>query len=239
MKVVFAKDNPAFPFVFLDADGTILDFTRSEGVALQQLFLEHGLPFSDEIRARYHEINSALWRGFERGEVDKKDVQRLRFERLLGSVGRAGDPDAVNARYLQLLTENVFLVDGAVEACAALAARATLLLATNGVQWTQTRRMANSPLAPFFRFIVTSEEAGAQKPAPGFFTYSLAQCGNPDPSQVLMVGDQLSTDILGGADAGLATCWFNPAGEARPSDAPRIDHEIHHLRELAPLLDRA
>jgi 2-haloacid dehalogenase len=232
------KLGSRYPFVFLDADGTILDFTRSEGVALQQLFLEHGLPFSDEVRARYHAINSSLWRGFERGEVDKKDVQRLRFERLLGEVGRVDDPDRVNARYLQLLTENVFLVDGAAEACAALAERSALLLATNGVQWTQTRRMANSPLAPYFRFIVTSEEAGAQKPAPGFFEYALARCGYPDPSQVLMVGDQLSTDILGAADAGLATCWFNPADEARPPDAPRIDHEIHRLSELPPLLER-
>ncbi len=229
------KGKAAFPFLFLDADWTLFDFQRSEGKALHLVFQEFGFPYDEAVHARYHEINSALWRGFELGTVDKKDLQRTRFSTLLAEQGLPGDPDAINARYLQLLADNVFLVDGAVEVCAALAERSTLLLATNGVSWTQHRRLANSELAPFFRYVATSEDAGSQKPEAGFFEYALAQVGNPDKRDVLMVGDQLSTDILGGAAAGLATCWYNPQGLPRPADAPRIDFEIRRLEELLDL----
>lgn len=226
----------AYPFLFLDADWTLFDFQKSEGEALRLAFEEKGFAYDEGVRTRYHEINSALWRGFERGQVDKADLQRVRFATLLSEFGHLADPLAFNARYLHLLAENVHLIDGAVEVCADLARRATLLLATNGISWTQRRRLANSALAPFFRFVVTSEDAGAQKPEAGFFAYALSQCGDPDPSRVLMVGDQLNTDILGGERAGLATCWYNPRGEARPEGAPRIDHEIRRLEELPGLL---
>ncbi len=225
-----------FAYVFLDADWTLFDFGRSEADALRLAFAERGLPYGEEVRARYHEINSALWRGFERGEVSQGDIQRLRFSTLLAELGHVADGLAFNARYLHLLAENVHLIDGAVEACAALASRATLVLATNGIGWTQRRRLANSALAPYFRFVAASEDAGAQKPEKAFFDYALCQCGDPDPARVLMVGDQLNTDILGAARAGLATCWYNPAGAARPADAPRIDHEIRRLDELAGIV---
>lgn len=221
-----------FTHVFLDADGTLFDFDRAEDEAIRLVFEEFDFPFDEAARDRYKEVNSGLWRAFERGEVGKDELQRRRFATILEERGLAGDADAVNVRYLHHLSENVFLLDGAVEACAFLAAKATLLLATNGVSWTQRRRLANSPLAPYFTHVCVSEEAGAQKPSPVFFDYALGLCGRPEPGRVLMVGDLLRTDIRGGAEAGMATCWYNPSAEPAPEDAPRIDAEIRHLSEL-------
>ena len=226
---------PPYRYVFLDADGTLFDFDRSEQVSLRQVFGEHGFPFDETVHARYQAINSQLWRAFERGEIDKKNLQHTRFERLLMESGLSADPCDLNERYLFLLSENVFLIEGAEEACCCLAADATLLLATNGVDWTQRRRLANSPLAPYFRYVVTSEEAGVQKPSAGFFDFALARCGNPERDQVLMVGDLLATDIRGAAEAGLSTCWYDPSGGPVPADAPRIDHVIRNLRDLEHL----
>lgn len=54
------------------------------------------------------------------------------------------------------------------------------------------------------------------KPAPQIFDYALAQAGNPDRSNVLMVGDTAESDILGGMNAGLSTVWLNAHNRTLP-----------------------
>jgi 2-haloacid dehalogenase len=51
----------------------------------------------------------------------------------------------------------------------------------------------------------------------------------------LLIGDSLSSDIQGGLDYGLDTCWYNPVGELRPDGLP-ITYEIGHLRDLLKML---
>ena len=59
-------------------------------------------------------------------------------------------------------------------------------------------------------YVFLSEEMGLVKPDPAFFAPVLRALGEPDRSRVLMVGDNLLTDIQGGKNAGLDTAWFNP-----------------------------
>ena len=51
------------------------------------------------------------------------------------------------------------------------------------------------------------------------------------------MGDRLSSDILGGINAGIRTCWFNPKGEAPDPEIP-ADYEIRQLSELSALLEK-
>ena len=56
-----------------------------------------------------------------------------------------------------------------------------------------------------------------------------------DKEGVLLVGDSLSSDIKGGINAGIDTCWYNPRGKERPSDT-MITYEIKDLWELTDIL---
>ncbi len=51
----------------------------------------------------------------------------------------------------------------------------------------------------------------------------------------LIVGDSLSSDIRGGNNAGILTCWYNPTGQKAPEDL-RIDYEITDLHQVFDLL---
>jgi len=85
-----------------------------------------------------------------------------------------------------------------------------------------------------YTVIVISEEVGHSKPHPGIFDVAFARMGHPRKDQVLMIGDSLTSDIKGGCDYGIDTCWFNPAGAPRPTDMT-ITHEIRTLEALLPL----
>jgi FMN phosphatase YigB (HAD superfamily) len=51
---------------------------------------------------------------------------------------------------------------------------------------------------------------GAEKPSPVYFDYVSSHIDNFDPKTTLVVGDSLSSDIKGGINSGIDTCWFNP-----------------------------
>ena len=104
-----------------------------------------------------------------------------------------------------------------LEQIRALAPRCTLAIVTNGVARAQRGRFEGSPLAGLVSHLFISEELGAAKPDPAFFAAVLRALGGPDKSRVLMVGDNLATDVRGGLEAGLPTVWYNPRRLPNPT----------------------
>ena len=49
------------------------------------------------------------------------------------------------------------------------------------------------------------------------------------------MGDSLTSDMQGGMNIGIKTCWFNPE-RIEASDKVRIDYEITALKELKDIL---
>ena len=201
---------PRYDVILFDADNTLFDFDRAEEEALRATLARYGLPVTARAVAAYLAINRELWARFDRGEVSREWLVVERFARLLRTLGRPGDPAAMNRAYLTRLGEGAFLLPGAEALCRALAPRCTLAIVTNGVALAQRARFEASPLRDVVPWLFISEEVGASKPDPAFFAPVLRALGEPDRARVLMVGDNLLTDIRGGINAGLDTAWFNP-----------------------------
>lgn len=227
-----------FRTVFLDLDDTLLDFGAAERVAIRKTFLQVGVEPTDAIVARYHELNLLQWEAFERGEITRDEVLVRRFALLLRELGLALDPHAVEDIYRGYLGVGHYFVDGAVELLDALAPHYDLYLASNGVADTQYSRLESAGISHYFKEIFISETTGHHKPERGYFDYCFAHIPNFVPEQALIVGDSLTSDILGGKNAGIRTCWFNPTGKPPRADI-RPDFEIRHLSELPILLAQA
>ena len=208
---------PRYDVILFDADNTLFDFDRAEEEALRATLARYGLPVTARSVAAYLAINRELWARFDRGEVSREWLVVERFARLLRTLGRPGDPAAMNRAYLTRLGEGAFLLPGAEALCRALAPRCTLAIVTNGVARAQRGRFERSPLAGLISHLFISEELGAAKPDPAFFDAVLRALGGPDKSRVLMVGDNLATDVRGGLEAGLPTVWYNPRGLPNPT----------------------
>ncbi|HHM21047.1 MAG TPA: HAD family hydrolase, partial [Bacteroidetes bacterium] len=160
----------------------------------------------------------------------------VRFERFLTVIGEYRDPHELSTYYLKELSGIGFLLDGARTLLEDLLDRGhRLCLITNGLKEVQRSRIAAARMEPYFEAIVISDEIGTAKPHAGFFQYAFSAIGHPDKEKVVVVGDSLSSDIQGGNNFGLATCWFNPDGRDNIT-AHRPDYEIKNLEEILPIV---
>ena len=221
--------------LLLDADGTLFDFDACEREALRLAFQKYGYPLDDEIRMQYEKINKALWKRYELGEVDRNTVIYTRFGELFRQIGIEDDGIIFEDDYQELLGMQHFFIEEAPELLEYLHGKYDLYIVTNGVTATQYRRLRESGVDRYMRKIFVSEETGYQKPRKEYFDYCFQRIDNLDLSKTLIIGDSLSSDILGGNNAGIDTCWYNPDALTNHSEA-RVDYEIRNLKELIDIL---
>lgn len=227
-----------YRWLLFDADDTLFDFRRAELTALRASFEAEGIPFDAAWLDVYGEVNRRAWRLLEEGRTTPARLRVLRFEDLFAEIGVPLDAATFSQVYLEVLGRQAHLVDGALEVVDALRATHRIAIITNGLSDVQRPRLAASPIAPYVEALVISEEVGVAKPDPAIFAIALERMGGPDPGDVLVIGDSLSSDIAGGVAAGIDTAWFNPTG-ARPPSGPTPTYEIARLAELPALLDAA
>lgn len=218
-----------------DVDGTLFDFDKAATHALKATFFQYELPYETQYIERYLEINRSLWALFEKGQIEASELKSLRFARLLESLKRKADPRQMNEDYLGHLADGSMLLDGAKELIEGLHGKVRMMLITNGFQKVQKPRLARSGIENYFESVVVSDEVGVAKPDPQIFDHSFATMGHPNKADVLIIGDSLSSDIKGGRNYGIDTCWYNPTAKARPDQLP-ITHEVKTLAQIPPLL---
>ncbi len=182
----------------------------------------------------YLVINREMWAAVERGEMQPTEVRRTRFDRFLAEIGADGDGYAMSERYARALAEETELFPDARGVIEQLAGTVTLGLVTNGLSDVQRTRIARLDLEHYFAAIVISGEIGHTKPGPEIFEIVFDQLGHPNKSDVLMIGDSLSSDIAGGNGFGIDTCWYNPHGAAYDGVVPT--HVATRLDQLPGLV---
>jgi YjjG family noncanonical pyrimidine nucleotidase len=219
----------------IDLDHTIFDSDTSETAAFEQTMRAAGIDDFARYTRAYREINLELWAAVERHELTPQQVRTLRFERLVATQQLTADPSRMAEDYVLALGANGELYDGTQETLEALSGQASLALVTNGLSEVQRARIQRLGIGDYFDAVAISAEIGAAKPGTKIFDSVFAELGQPAKATAIMVGDNLSADIQGGANYGIATCWYNPHGRvAGPAVQP--GHEIAALHELLALV---
>ena len=221
--------------VLFDADATLFDFKKSEHSAVIDCLKFAGLPATDEVIAKYSEINDGYWKRLERGEVTRGVLFTARWRDLLNFYGFDFDAQSIADLYPQRLAEKCFLMDGAEEICQDLYGKVKLYIVTNGFARVQHGRFDNSPLFKYFERMFISEELGAEKPSIEYFNAVFASIPELDKSKTIIIGDSLTSDIKGGIAAGIDTCWFNPKNTPAP-EGINITYTINKLSEIKDII---
>ena len=232
MRKPAAQDRPA---VLLDLDNTILDFDKAEKTALGRAFTALGVAYDEALLKRYNAINIQHWEMLEDGLLTRDQVLVKRFEALYREYGIEADADRSQALYEHLLSEGHWFLPGAEELLETLAGEYRLFLCSNGSAQVQEGRIASAGIAPYFERIFVSEHMGANKPEKRYFDLCFAEIPGFDRERTIMLGDSLTSDIRGGINAGVKTCWFNPRGKENPGPVVP-DYEIRTLGEFPALL---
>ena len=225
-----------FEILFLDLDDTILDFKKAERLAISKTIRDFGVEPTEEILDRYHVINKWHWEQLELGKLTRAEVLENRFGVLFEELGVAADKVACARAYEHNLSIGHYFLPGAEEAVDRLSKKYRLFLASNGTATVQKGRMTSANLYRFFEKVFVSQEIGHNKPSKDYFDACFAQIPGFDPSKTMMVGDSLTSDIKGGINAGIATCWVNPTHASGRADI-RPDYEIEALQQLEALLE--
>lgn len=222
--------------VLWDLDGTLLDFKAAESAAIQKCFRSFGFgECPDETVARYSAINVRYWEKLERGEMTRAGILTGRFREFLASCGLAADRAAdFNEAYEQALTDTVVFLPGALTVVEALRGRVRQCVVTNGNAVVQYPKLRRSGLDKLMDGVFVSEELGAEKPTKAFFDVVLTALAL-SPEECLIVGDSLTSDMRGGVNAHLRTCWYNPRGSANHTEV-KPDCEIRSLEQVLDLL---
>ena len=225
--------------VLWDVDGTLLNFAAAEKAAIHACFAKIGLgECAEDMLEDYVGINLSYWKRIERGEIGKDRALIARFEDFFSKYGLPVDRAAAfNDEYQIRLGDTVVFEDGAYDAVASLRGVVKQYAVTNGTRTAQRRKLAKSGLDRLLDGVFISEEIGVEKPGEAFFDYVFEHIPSPREETVI-IGDSLTSDMLGGARAGIRCWWYNPQGKAARGESA-VDREIRNLAQISGLLKGA
>lgn len=216
-------------FLF-DLDQTLLNFHASEHVALEIVIKANGLNYSDDIYTSFKAYNKALWLELEKGIITREELFTLRFNDVItrcGGEGRGLDPLKINTEFIRTMSENGVLMEGSLEFVKKVKEEipdSRIYIVSNGATINAKGRIASTGLDKYIDDIFISEDMGVTKPAVEFFDMVLDSIKAPKES-CIVIGDSLSSDMLGAKNAGLDSVWFMPTGDV---EAAVKDYEINY-----------
>ena len=220
-----------------DMDETLLNFAAAERAALNALFQEFGFgECSDAMLERYSKINRSYWERLERKELTKPEILVGRFRDFFEAEGLDGTVAVeFNEKYQLSLGDTIVFRDDSYNIVKSLRGKVKQYVVSNGTIAAQTKKLRLSGFGELMDGVFLSEDLGVEKPDILFFKKVFEEIHPEDKSQVMIVGDSLTSDIQGGNNAGIITCWYNPEQKPYQGDL-RIDHEIRDLHEVYDLI---
>jgi putative hydrolase of the HAD superfamily len=227
-----------YQHILFDLDRTIWDFEKNSKEAIQEIYshfkIERFQPDFDIFFNTYHSINEELWEKYKIGQISKKELSETRFARTFKSFGFDGTNEGKQAgeMYLELSVNKKHTFEGAHESISQLCNTYKLHIITNGFKEVQERKLINCNLRQYFDTIITSEDAGFQKPDNRIFEYAFEQTGSHNRNAII-IGDDENTDIKGAINVEMDSIWFNPNGN---KSTIKATHQISSLNELISIL---
>lgn len=221
----------------MDLDNTLLDFDKQEAAAMKKMLAERGEELTDEWLALFREINARHWEMLEDGTLTRPEVLVGRFRVFFERLGLDFDPHAAEDSYGAHLCEGHYFVPGAIELLEEIYTACDVYIISNGNARVQDARLKSSGIGRYFKDIFISENMGCDKPSREYFDLCISRIPDFDHARTLVIGDSLTSDIRGGINAGLKTCWFNPKGKP-PREDIVPDYTVSALSEIPPLVAR-
>lgn len=223
--------------ILWDIDGTLLNFDLAETAAIYKCFEIFNLnkPSENMIKT-YKDINDSYWKRLERNEITRDEVLLGRFREFFARFGLRTDiVEDFNEKFQIELGKTYVFNPYGEEIIKKLAESYDQYAVTNGSLTAQRGKLEGSNLNNIFKKSFISELVGFEKPDTRFFDYVFEKIGSYDLDDFVIIGDSLTSDMLGGKNAKIKTIWFNPEGKENSLNID-LDYEISSLDETEKAL---
>ena len=221
--------------VLLDLDNTIIDFNECARHSIMNIFEEYGFVYTPKVFDTFITENVKIWKRLENGEITKSELRAYRWNIILGKLGIEYDGTIIEEKFEYGVSQGAYPVEGAYELLDYLQDKYELYIVSNGFRFVQESRLKIGDYRKYFKDIFLSEDIGIQKPAPEFFDYCFEKLKNPQKDTVILIGDSLSADIIGGINYGIDCIWFNKNGDTLPDDV-KPTYTVDTLSEIKNIL---
>ncbi|ACL33559.1 pyrimidine 5'-nucleotidase [Glaesserella parasuis] len=216
-----------YQWILFDADETLFSFNSYLG--LQAVLACYGIEFSQDDYEAFQAVNKPLWLAYQNQEITIEQLQICRFSNIAKKIGK--DELALNNELMLKMAVISKPLSGTIEVLEKLFGIIRMGIITNGLEILQKKRLENTNTEKYFDIVISSEVAGVPKPDERIFKFAFQQMGDINKSRILMVGDTLSSDILGANQIGIDSCWFNPCKEVNHTEI-KPTYEITDLKQL-------
>jgi putative hydrolase of the HAD superfamily len=228
-----------YQHLFFDLDHTLWDYDTCVKESLLELYqtyelINYGIPLYEQFVKAFYEVNFKLWALYDVGKIDKAGLRAQRFQLIFQAAGasKLEIPLTFEDDFIHKTSSKPHVLPYAFEILEYLKPKYGLHIITNGFNESQSRKLNASGLTPYFDLVITSETTGHKKPDPKIFQYALDKI-DAHHYEVVMIGDNPDSDILGAKNAEIDQIFFNPYGK---EIAFEPTHTIQHLSELEKLL---
>lgn len=198
--------------VIFDIDETLYSYKRAHAVAFARVcdFAQQELSIPPQEMKTYYDAELGTMKQ-QLGPQAAIHNRLIRFLRILEqkqlplSYARVLD-----SLYWNTLVDAAVPEPGCIQALEELKQAGYILgVGTNMTLDWQLVKLERLGLLSYFSFVVSSEEAGVEKPQPELFALC-AQKAGVSPAECLFVGDSLKGDVLGAENAGMQALWYAP-----------------------------
>lgn len=224
-----------YKVVILDLDNTLIDFDYMEDRSLKAMLDHFNVSWDAKMVEDYKIINQNLWEGLEKGLYKKSEILIKRFDDLKNKYNLTYDSNNANDYYLSGMANYTKYLPYGLEILEKLSGKCTLVMLTNGVEEAQNKKIDKLGLRAYFDAIIISETVNLHKPDIKIFEYMSDQIGMTNKEEMIIIGDSISSDIQGGINYSIDTCYYNPQNKMIPNHI-NVQYEIASLEELTEIL---
>lgn len=230
MKFKKKIDLKKYKYLLIDVDDTLLDFKKAEYNAFLMLLNDYNIEYKDEYYEVYKTENHRLWHEYELGNIKRNEIFDNRMIPLFEFLNIDDDPVKASYRFLTYLSKGSYLIGNTYKKLEELSQKYTLIIITNGEPSVQYPRLDEADIKKFFKYIFVSEEIGHSKPNKDFFDYIEENVEGFNKEESIVIGDSLTSDILGAINSGIDACWFNPSGKSTDLKVKYIISSIDEIK---------
>lgn len=228
--------------LLFDLDQTLLDFHASEHIALKTIMEMNSQVFTEERYDSFKQINKKLWLEFEKGIISKAELFETRFKILFEECGcntNGMNLMKINNDFIDCMSKNGILMDGALDFLKKVVdsvPNVRIYVITNGATRNAKGRIASTGLNDYICDLFVSESMGVSKPSREYFDIVKKAINEPNKSYIV-IGDSLTSDMLGAKNADLTSCWIMPEGDVKGAmEEYEIDYIASSFDDLFDIL---
>lgn len=222
--------------VLIDVDNTLLDFKKCSKQAMELSFAQNNVEMKEEIFEYFLKINDELWERLEKGEITKDFLHQNRFKSIFEKFNIKNAPaQKVELEFIEFFSKSDLHVDDALEILKYLSKKYTVHVASNSNHDRQLKRLTSAGMIEYIDTIFASGQIGHLKPSEEFFKTCFEKLDNIEKHQVIIIGDSLTADILGGKNFGIKTCWFDKDNKSIKREE-MADFTINRLIDVKKIL---